>query len=387
MRKSRGPRSRRLAVLSVLVTAGVTLSLAACSSSGSAKTNASGPSGKVLESLSTDGTPSEWVKWDKSSCSWQKTDAPYSGPYVVKLRTAASGYGSVGWTPQDTVSPNLVIANKDWTSAAGKTGVGYFLVNNNYPDTQSPITAANAVVSRKPAVVMSMNVLADLQKSIFEIYKAACIPALAFSVAPPDGYPFIAGSWQSAGALAAQKAIAAAEKKGWTTGSMAILFCVNGALGTAKGGPYDAVQSYKSTAESMGVASSAISLIDCSQGTGQATTETSQSATRDWLTAHPNDKQLLMFGGPDVNGLGMYNAVVQANRTSQALVTGVGLQPAVVALLRKSDPTYLGSINFGLSQFGQIGIGVAEDVMDGKPIPLRIQQQLAFVDASNVGSS
>ena len=354
-------------------------------SSGGATSASPSLFGSVISQKTTFLANPDWVKWDKATCSFVKTAAPYAGAYNAVLRGPGSRKLSVVWTPQDTVNDNVILATNSFQIAAKATGADLRVISNNYPDTAQPIKAANDAVTTHPDVVLSMNVFGDLQKAVFDIYKAACIPAIAYSVTPPAGVPYVAGSWEDAGRLNAEYVRTRMAQKGWKLADTSILFCINGALGTASGGPFDAVKAYDaSMATQSGYDKSKVTYLDCTGGTGAATAETIVAAVRDWLTAHPNSKQNLMFGGPDANGFSMYNAVTAANRADQVLLSGVALTKPVRALLLKNDPTYVGSVDFGLFDFGPYGIALAQDVVEGKPIPLRIVQETKIIDASMI---
>lgn len=341
--------------------------------------------GALIKEYQTADTNPSWVKWDAASCSFVKADAPYPGAYKVDLYGPGTKQLSVVWTPEETVADNVILATQSFQKAADQAGFKITVISNNYPDTAQPIKAANDAVTLKPDVVLSMNILSDLQKAVFDIYKQGCIPAVAFAVLPPDGIPFVAASWKDAGTIAGQNALKAMAAKGWTMADTSVYFCVNGSLGTASGGPFDGIKAYDAALSTApGYDKSKVSYQDCSGGTGAATDDTNLAATRDWLTAHPDAKHILMFAGPDAAGFQVYNAVIAANRGDQAIVEGVGLTKPVRALLIKNDPTYIGSVDFGLPLYGAYGIAIAQDIAAGNPIPLRVVQQLRLVDASTI---
>jgi ribose transport system substrate-binding protein len=348
---------------------------------------AASPYGALIkEYLTADANPS-WVKWDAASCAFVTATAPYTGAYKVDLYGPGTKKLSVVWTPEETVADNVILATQSFQAAADKAGFKITVISNNYPDTAQPIKAANDAVTLKPDVVLSMNILSDLQKAVFDIYKQACTPAVAFAVLPPDGIPFVAASWMDAGRLDGENALKAMAAKGWTMADTSVFFCINGSLGTASGGPFDGIKAYDAAiSTSPGYDKTRVSYQDCSGGTGAATDDTNLAATRDWLTAHPNAKHILMFAGPDAAGFQVYNAVIAAGRGDQAIVEGVGLTKPVRALLLKNDPTYVGSVDFGLPLYGPYGIAIAQDIAAGNPVPLRVVQQLRLVDATTIKS-
>jgi len=368
------------ATVTMLLVILFTLSLTA---NGSPASSSSSQFGAPLKVYETSLAHPIWVRWDKASCKFVPAAAPYPGPYKAVLRGPGHFTGIVGWTPQDTVTDNLVLANNSFDTAAKAAGINLRVISNNFPDPAQPLKAVNDMVTLKPAVVLSMNVISQMQDRIFQLYQQACIPAVSFAVAPPNGVPFLAGSWSDAGAALAEVAAKQIQLKQWPVSTVDVDICVNAIF---VGGPAESYTSFKQVLQQKvaGLTGANFFQSDCTVGTGSGATDAAQRSTTDWLTAHPTAQHIVMFGAADVSGIGMYNALEAAGRGGQGMVFGIGLTKPVRALLLKQDPTYVASIDFGLFFYGQYGIAVAQDIIDGRPIPEQIVQPLRVVGAENI---
>lgn len=340
--------------------------------------------GSTIESYPTTLADPEWVEWDPASCEFKPAVAPYAGPYVVDLRGPGSFDGLVGWAPQDTQTDNVVLANNSFDVAAEKAGMRLHVISNEFPDQTQPIVTAQDMVVAQPDLVLSMNSIAPLQERIFSIYKEACIPALAFSVGPPAGVPWIAASWEGAAETAAEAVASYVASAGWPPADISVLVCTSSAFvrGSGPGATWDVFRDVL-LGKISGISEAQVTELDCTAAPGSNNTEASQRTTRDWLTANPDAEYIVTFGGPDIFGFGMYNALDSAGKASQAAFGGIGLTAPVRALMLSGLESYF-SVDFGLFYFGPYGLGVAQDVLDGRPIPIRIIQPTQAVDHSTI---
>ena len=357
----------------------------AATAAASSEAAASSKFGEVLETLETTlseaGSASDvdWLQWDEASCSFTPA-AEHPDSYSVELRDGTDSGVEFVWTPEDQVFDTLIVANKSFEDYAASSNNVIPLIDNGYPDTERPLIAADEVVQRDPAVVVSMNVLADLNPAIMQKYKEACIPAIAHSV-PAEGQPFFGGGdWSASGAAQAAYLVGKAQEQGWTPETASVVLCSDSAFEQSETSPYGAILAFRDyLASNFPVAEDRIYEIQCPS---DGTTDTANTA--DWLTAHPDDNQLIMFGLNDIRALGMANALRDADRSDQAVLGGVGLSAESVKPICDGDTTFLSSVDFVPQLWGAYGIGMAQDIADGKPIPAQTYPVATVVDSSNI---
>ncbi|MBX3061395.1 MAG: substrate-binding domain-containing protein [Anaerolineae bacterium] len=336
------------------------------------------------------GNIETWALWDKEGCAWKQLTPEEAAPvleaagrptdtYTAILRKGLDNGVKIAWGPEDQVFDTLIVANKSFADASAESGVEVKLFDNAYPSTEAPITAAEQMVQYKPDVVISMLVLADLHPAVLEIFKQACLPVIGHSV-PHEGQPFFGGSFLGAGKLAAEYLGKVATDKGWKPETTNILLCSD-KFQKIPGTPYDGIVGFREViAESFpGVPETQIEEIDC-----PSTVVDDEARVADWLTAHPSDNTIIMFGLNDLRALGMYNAVKAAGIEDRVILGGVGVSKEAQEPICNNDPLFLMSVDFVPQLWGQYGIAMAEDVIDGIPIPWRVLPKVQAVDAKNI---
>lgn len=347
----------------------------------------------IAEYETIQGDPEEitsWVVWDGENCSWVDVtedagalrEARGLSPdsYTAILREAGDSDFIIAWTPQDQVFDTLVVANASFATAAETSGMDVRLFDNAYPSVEAPISAAEQTIQVGSDVVISMLVLADLHPAILEMYAEACIPVIGHSV-PHEGQPFFGGSFLDAGKLAAEYLGAVATEHGWTPEDTTILLCQDDRFVRNPGSPYDGIVGFREViAESFpGMAEEKIVEINC-----PSDIVTDEINVTDWLTANPTEDNLIMFGLNDLRALGMYNAVNAAGIQDRAILAGVGVSIEAQDPICNDDTTYLMSVDFVPQLWGEYGVALAQDVLEGIPIPSRVLPVVQPVDASNI---
>ena len=320
-----------------------------------------------------------WMLWDEASCSFVETD-DHPDVYQAVLRKDGDANYRFAWTPEDNVFDTLIVANESFRVAAAASETDVTEFDNLYPSEEQPLVVADLVVQHDPDVVLSMNVLANLNPAIMSKYKEACIPAVAHSV-PHEGQPFFGGGeWYAVGRAQAEYLIAVAEGRGWTTGDVDVLLCAHSAFVQDRTSPYASIIGFREVVkESFDVGDDNIHELEC-----PSDIVTDQANVADWLTAHPDTQNIMGFGINDLRTLGMVNALRESGRAETSIAGGVGLSQESVGPLCANDPTFLTSVDFVPQLWGEYGIAIAQDIAEGNPIPSEIYPQATVVDAASI---
>jgi len=338
----------------------------------------------VVELPTTIATPEQaaaatWLVWDEGTCSFVETD-DHPDSYQATLRDDGEADYRFAWTPEDNVFDTLIVANESFRVAAEESDTEVTEFDNQYPSTEEPLIVADQVVQYDPDVVVSMNVLADLNPAIMGKYKDACIPAIAHSV-PADGVPFFGGGeWFAVGRASAEYLVPVASDRGWTPEDTSVVLCSDSAFVQDETSPYASLIGFREVInESFAVGDENIYEIQC-----PSDIVTDQANTLDWLTAHPDVEHMIMFGINDLRALGMVNALKDAGRDANGIVGGIGLSQESIGPLCAGDNTFLTSVDFVPQLWGQYGIALAQDVAEGNPIPAEVYPQATVVDRDTI---
>jgi ribose transport system substrate-binding protein len=316
-------------------------------------------------SISTD-----WVKWDSKGCQFvAATSHPQSWTAVVRTPTKAMklALGEQG----ESVGQQTQM-NDNVKADAKAAGISLIVGNYNYPSTTDPITAAQTMVLQKPDVAISYQVLANLLEPVDSNFVKACIPFIQVTV-PYKNYPTFGLSNQDDGKLMGSFLGDYATKHSWAPDTITILVSQNPAFGADV---TDRMTQCNNAAKAK-VPGATTSYVDV--GTGLDTT---QVATTNWLTAHPNAQHILACGFADVFAQGMANALKAANRASNAAVVGTGGSTDARNSI-KSGGAFAGTVNQHYDQYGDYLVAEAEDIFEGKPVPVLVHQSLDIIDATN----
>ena len=259
--------------------------------------------------------------------------------------------------------------NSSTKDVASKAGVDLVTGNYQLPSTTAPISAAKTIALREPNVVVSNNQLANIMSSVNSVYSQKCIPVIQVVVSA-DNTVLFGPSNAEMGELQGATLAKFAQTKGWDPASVTVFGQLDAPLGPEIQKRVTACQDkVKSLLPGVAVEN---------QDNIAPTTADAQKSMSDWLTAHPNAKNLLVCSIADLYAIGNANALKLANRASTAAVTGVNGQQDALDAIAAGGPI-IGTVNLNADKWGSYWLPLAEDIAAGKPVPSEVHPVVAML--------
>ena len=312
-----------------------------------------------------------WIRWDKASCKYQ--DAPKGGDtWTAVLRMPTTPF-TLGFGTQGEGIALLDALNASMKATAAKVGVPLAYANyNTLNSTTDVITQAQTIALRKPDAVISFNVLTAQIPAVNALF--GCTPIVQITAPAPNTVVFGASS-SDVGKTEGQYLADYAKKQNWPAGSITVLGLQTPSLGASIG---ERITLCQSAVQSLMPGAKVDNLPSVASTTADA-----QTKTTDWLTAHPNDHNVLVCTISDIYAFGVANAFKGANRAQDGVVVGAGGGTDAIATIKGGGP-YLGSVDFGWGKYPDYLIPLDQDILEGKAVPSEIHQKLTVLDKSNV---
>jgi hypothetical protein len=161
-----------------------TVALTACGGQSGSPAALSGP--QVVKTLEAGSISSEWVQWDKKSCSHlPATDHPATWNAV--LRKPSKPFKVAHGNNTETGQMGIDIGNM-FKEAARLAGIQLIYANYNWPSTTDPVPVAQSIAVKKPDVVVSYQVLGPVDDAVNNRYNSICAPVIKGTV-PYKNYP------------------------------------------------------------------------------------------------------------------------------------------------------------------------------------------------------
>ncbi|PWU24070.1 MAG: hypothetical protein C5B48_07550 [Candidatus Rokuibacteriota bacterium] len=313
-------------------------------------------------------TSGHWVKYNRSTCKFESVNS-VGKHYKAVLRQETQKY-RIAYAPEDQVLPFLLRQNKSIKAALTRIGVDWKLWDNQVlnpavANTQ-PIQNAQQIAAYKPRVVLWMNVLSALTPASMKIFNDACIPVVQFDIAPDPNSVFFGSNQLASGIVAANFAAKIIKQRNWDLSQTWVV--VGGhlsAFGNAPGSAQERVTSYVNqlTKVVKGITPDHTAVLDCPDTAG------CRSVMADWLTSHPEAKFITGDAVNDQRELGIYDALKAAGFTNNAVLVGIGEEPAAVTLIDQHDPMYVGSVQYFPERRGLFAVPLAQDIAHDQPVP------------------
>jgi len=315
-------------------------------------------------------TSGKWVKYNSKICKYVPTKS-MGAKYSAVMRKSATKY-KVSWGTQDTVYPFTLLLNKDIKAQAANAGLELKVWDNKGDNqavnTTQPILNANQIVAWQPDVNLWMNTLGPLTAKTMKLFNEArpCIPTVQFYISPGQNAIYFGNSQPQQGIAAADYAAPIIKARGWkpadtwivSTGSVS-------AFGNDPGSPQERITYFTTQLRKLipGIPADHSTLLDCN------TTPDCRTAMADWITAHPQAKNITGATVYDIRSLGAHAALKAAGFSKNAVLVGNGLEPAAKALVDANDPIMVSTLDPGEQNGGKFVIPLALDILAGKPVP------------------
>ncbi len=116
-------------------------------------------------------------------------------------------------------------------------------------------------------------------------------------------------------------------------------------------------------------------------------TEQAQQVVRDWLTAHPDAKNVYIINNNDSGALGSYNAVLTMDREADVMLTSYNADSfALEHLATTDDSCWKGTVNFNLAGYGDLAVPAILDILatGEDTYPHELNTKTFVIDRSNV---
>jgi ABC-type sugar transport system substrate-binding protein len=296
-----------------------------------------------------------WVVWSKTNCKYEPAST-HPTTYIVNLRKAPNM--TLGHQIQSEDNAINLLKNSSVKAAADLTGMKYAGVNGRYPDQAAMVSAAENIVTQNPAAVIEDQPLATLAERLNGIYSAKCIPFVQLSLASPGAITFGASN-ADVGAAEGAALIAEVKKRSFAPPDITVVGSIIPSLGPIN----DRVTGCQAALQKEFPALKVDSL-QLAAGTVADT----QTTMTNWLTAHPQAKNVLGCVISGLQAVGMDNALTAAGRQTAAAIMTTGNTKVDLDALPKTT-AIIGSVDFGNANFGFFAVGMAQSAIAGEPVP------------------
>lgn len=123
---------------------------------------------------------------------------------------------------------------------------------------------------------------------------------------------------------------------------------------------------------------------------GATTTDVSyvRSLVVDYLTAHPNDKHILILAQTDEQATAANAAVMSSNRVDDVIIVSNNCDDAVVAMLQKQEGAIIGTLNYNSAGYGEQIIDACARILqaekNGEELDQHFYNKVYMVNRDNV---
>lgn len=319
-----------------------------------------------------------WVKWDPATCGYSIVPRSQH-PAIWKATIGKAKPGTlIGFGEQAENNAFAQAVNISMQSASKQAGASLFSVNYNYPDAAAPVTQSQALVSKKPDIIVNFDAIGATLPTVAKLFAGACIPdvQITFPVSGSPRLPVFGASNEVAGQMAGKYLARYVKKKGWAPGSITLVGPTVPGLGSVNKRVTSCATAFKKALPQS-------QYQEVSMGTSIAT---GQAAMTDWLTAHPatgSATYVVSCTIADIWSIAVANAVQSAGRGATAAIVGQGASLDGVKAIRSGNGPIVGSIYYDAGRYGDYLVPLALDILAGKAVPLYTHQKMLVVNAGN----
>jgi hypothetical protein len=308
-----------------------------------------------------------WLVWEKARCSFVTTDnhpETYSG---ILKKVGGNGLSVVYTTAETTMAVSKTI-NGSFEKYAELAGIDMKMLSNDFPSKTKPIQVAQQAAAMSPAVVISSVWIPELYPQIGKTYGDACEPFLnMFDFRIPFTVPGFQAGFVASGLALADGVISVVKQRGWAPADTWMVICGAPQIANKPGTDLDVITTFVAkVGDTLQIPKNQISdVLDC-----EGTPDRARVVATDWLTAHPQAKDVIAMSWSDTVTVAMTQALEQKGYTADNAVSAGG-QANDPALLVMAKPNSIFQANFDkdFPTWGIIGLSMAEDVAAGRPVP------------------
>jgi ABC-type sugar transport system substrate-binding protein len=308
-----------------------------------------------------------WLVWDKSKCSFQQTDA-HPDKYSAVLRKVGPDGLFIVYATADTTLQVQKTINGSFLKYAELSGIDMKMFSNEFPSKTKPIMIANQAAAMNPKLVISNVWIPDLYAQIGKTYESACVPFLNMHNFPISfKVPGFESGHIASGLALADGVIQIVREKGWPANDTWMMVCGEPLIANGPGTDLDVLTSFMGKVETeLKIPKDQISgILDCKETPDQA-----RVVATDWLTAHPQAKNVIAMFWNDFVAVAMAQALEQKGYTAKnAIAAGGQANDSPLELQAKPDSIFQVNFDKNFPTWGIIGLSMAQDVAAGRPVP------------------
>ena len=316
-----------------------------------------------------------WLVWNAKSCAYEQT-SDHPTDYKAQSRTVAGGPTQIGYMHYGDVDPFGVANSKSVASEAEKVGFTLNTYNLKYPSETEPLAQARNSVLKKDAGVIQAQQVASVTPAFLKILQTdGCIPSVQMYLAV-ENVPTFGAVWSDVGATQGAWLAKEALARGWKPEDTALVQCTDPTLGE------DVNSMFKTGPEALVKGGFALPDSNVYPLKCEFTPQKAAVPVTDWLTAHPDVKNILMQTIDDERMSGMLNAMKQAGRSGDQIDIASGADQLGQEQIKNG--VQQASIAYFPEKYGEWLIPILEDVMAGNPVPSFVGQALPVITQDNI---
>lgn len=295
--------------------------------------------------------------------------------YEAKIRAFASNRVRLGYASMTEAS----VFSRDVTDglrrAAADSGFELVECDNRY-NAKVAIRNAHWLVREKVALVIEVQIHEEVAPIISSIFAEAQIPFIAVDI-PHPGAVFFGGDNYLAGRIGG-RALGEWAKNHWAGAVDAIVL-----LTLATAGPVPAA---RMTGVAIGIREF---LPDIDQSCivhldGKGGYVESMQAMNNKFLRHFTGRRILLGAMNDASALGGLRALEESGRNIDFVAVGQNATAAGRAELRRPGTRLIGSVAFFPERYGEHLLRLAQDILQGRPVPPAVFVKHALITADNV---
>ena len=316
-----------------------------------------------------------WLVWNAKSCAYEQT-ADHPADYKAQSRTITGGPTQIGYMHYGDVDPFGVANSKSVASEAEQVGFTLNTYNLKYPSETEPLAQARNSVLKKDAGVIQAQQVASVTPAFLKILQTdGCIPSVQMYLAV-ENVPTFGAVWSDVGATQGAWLAKEALARGWKPEDTALVQCTDPTLGE------DVNSMFKTGPEALVKGGFALPDANVYPLKCEFTPQKAAVPVTDWLTAHPDVKNILMQTIDDERMSGMLNAMKQAGRSGDQIDIASGADQLGQEQIKNG--VQQASIAYFPEKYGEWLIPILEDVMAGNPVPSFVGQGLPVITQDNI---